>query len=152
MAGAAAALDGATTAAATAAAGEGERGAAVAAAAAATAAAVPRPVAFGALRSLYLTRTGVRSWADVDAIGRLPALRDIRIAEVPVLLRVPGAEGGTVDAGAPRFLSPPPGWGASPQQLVGGIAGSKMGMSQSSQRLGMGGKTSQVCNYNNVIL
>ena len=100
MAGAAAALDGATTAAATAAAGEGERGAAVAAAAAATAAAVPRPFAFGALRSLYLTRTGVRSWADVDAIGRLPALRDIRIAEVPVLLRVPGAEGGTVDAGA----------------------------------------------------
>ena len=40
-------------------------------------AAPPQP--FGCLRSLYLSGTGLGRWEDIDALARLPALRDVRL-------------------------------------------------------------------------
>ena len=37
------------------------------------------PPPFRGLRSLYLSGTGLRRWEDVDALARLPALRDVRL-------------------------------------------------------------------------
>ena len=71
---------------------------------------------FAQLRSLYVSGTCIDSWADVDAIGRLPALRDVRLARVPLTdppdRPVQSADGddtignGDVDAGVGPWQMP----------------------------------------------
>ena len=39
---------------------------------------------YGALRSLSLNSTGMSSWSEVDMLARLPALRDVRLSDIPL--------------------------------------------------------------------
>ena len=45
-----------------------------------------------ALKSVSLNETGVSSWDEVDALARLPALRDLRIVDVPLTRGLSGEE------------------------------------------------------------